>query len=369
MLVKGRLGSAGEIELEKKETIPVENPERWQFKPGSPSWLAGVYGDVGVNGDTSHISLGVDTILRHVDFTAAFEGEARKGRFGIENGFLYLGLSDNVGTGGMLSSVDVQVNEYLIDFSLSWRVVDTPRGWLDLLLGTRYTNLYQEIALHRNDDSIEAESARLVDAASDQIRDRLLGILSNGRFRERIRAAVDARLSDDLEILEGRKPVLPIGPLGAAAADRLKARIRSIIEERAAQIASSLRGRARMSEAEVRRRVDASKADLERAISRTLKRTLGSTYSKSNDWFDPYIGFRARYNLSNAFYLTGRGDIGGFGVGSDLTWQVYGALGCQLSKRVFAEAGYRCLFVNYRHDGLIYEVYTRGAQLTLGILF
>ncbi|MDB6155948.1 MAG: hypothetical protein JWL90_4401, partial [Chthoniobacteraceae bacterium] len=79
LLVKGRLGRAGEIELEKKEAIPVDNPERWQFKPGSPSWLAGVYGDVGVNGDTSHISLEVDTILRHVDFTAAFEGEARKG--------------------------------------------------------------------------------------------------------------------------------------------------------------------------------------------------------------------------------------------------------------------------------------------------
>ena len=64
-----------------------------------------------------------------------------------------------------------------------------------------------------------------------------------------------------------------------------------------------------------------------------------------------------------------RGDVGGFGVGSDLTWQVEGSLGLQVTKNIWAEAGYRALGVDYEADGLIYDTITHGAQVTLGLSF
>ena len=73
--------------------------------------------------------------------------------------------------------------------------------------------------------------------------------------------------------------------------------------------------------------------------------------------------------MNDKFYLTGKGDIGGFGVGSDLTWTAEAALGCQLSSRIFTEVGYRAIGVDYEGDSLIYDVVTHGAQVTLGITF
>ncbi len=246
-LILGALPSrAGEVRVEKQVSLEQE----WEFKLEVPSWLAGVYGDIGVNGNTSHVGIGVGKILQHLDFTAAFEAEARKGRFGFESSFLYLGASDNIGTGGLLSSVDAEVSQYLAGMSVSWRVIDTPRGWLDLLVGTRYVNLYQQVALHPDNEEIAEASSRLVESAGDRIEERLLGVISEGRFRERIRNEVEARLSRGLDLLEGRKPEIPVGPLGAAVADRLRERIRDLLEARAARIASSQRTRAGMSAAE-----------------------------------------------------------------------------------------------------------------------
>ncbi len=55
--------------------------------------------------------------------------------------------------------------------------------------------------------------------------------------------------------------------------------------------------------------------------------------------------------------------------GSRITCQIYGALGCQLARNLYAEAGYRYLYVDYRHDGFIYDVSTGGAQVTMEINF
>jgi hypothetical protein len=45
------------------------------------------------------------------------------------------------------------------------------------------------------------------------------------------------------------------------------------------------------------------------------------------------IGVRGRYNLSKAFYLTAQTDIGGFEIGSDIAWQGYAAVGCQVTRK------------------------------------
>ena len=71
------------------------------------------------------------------------------------------------------------------------------------------------------------------------------------------------------------------------------------------------------------------------------------TLSRDKDWVDPIIGGRFHMSLSERWLLSLRGDIGGFGVGSDLTWNVAAHLGYRLSERTTLAFGYRHLDIDY----------------------
>jgi hypothetical protein len=55
--------------------------------------------------------------------------------------------------------------------------------------------------------------------------------------------------------------------------------------------------------------------------------------------------------------------IGGFGAGSDLTWDVLAAAGYQWNDRFSLVAGYRALGVDYDKDGFVYDVVQHGPIL------
>ena len=79
-----------------------------------------------------------------------------------------------------------------------------------------------------------------------------------------------------------------------------------------------------------------------------------------------------RFNLNKAFYLTAESDVGGFGIGSDIAWQGYAALGCQLTRLIYAEAGYRYLYDDFRDESandFLYQLSLHGAQITVGLKF
>lgn len=69
------------------------------------------------------------------------------------------------------------------------------------------------------------------------------------------------------------------------------------------------------------------------------------------DWVDPFVGARVRHQLAAGQEVVLRGDIGGFGVGSDFSWQVIGAYNWQIcvTDRVTFDGfvGYRALSVDY----------------------
>ena len=69
--------------------------------------------------------------------------------------------------------------------------------------------------------------------------------------------------------------------------------------------------------------------------------------SGSVDWLDPFIGLRMRHALGPGQKLTVRGDIGGFGIGSDLTWQALATYEFQIRTNLDAYVGYRALSVDY----------------------
>jgi len=57
------------------------------------------------------------------------------------------------------------------------------------------------------------------------------------------------------------------------------------------------------------------KAQLASRVANILTGQLNRSLSFYDDWFDPVIGVRGRYNPSKACYLTTETYIGGFGIG------------------------------------------------------
>ena len=107
-------------------------------------------------------------------------------------------------------------------------------------------------------------------------------------------------------------------------------------------------------------------------VANSLTGQLNRSFSFYDDWLDPVIGLRGRFNLNKAFYLTAESDVGGFGIGSDIAVQAYGALGCQLTRHIYSEVGYRYLYDDFRDESandFLYQLSLHGLQITAGINF
>ena len=127
----------------QQEPIAIEQPpaktaEPWQIAVGGPGWLAGVSGTTGFHGINSNVDVGIGQILKHINVIYSLSGEVRKGRYGVLGDLLY--LNAQAGTGersGLVSKVDLGLQQFLGEFFGSYRVIEGPRGWLDLLAGFR----------------------------------------------------------------------------------------------------------------------------------------------------------------------------------------------------------------------------------------
>ena len=67
----------------------------------------------------------------------------------------------------------------------------------------------------------------------------------------------------------------------------------------------------------------------------------------SESWFDPTIGLRYVAPLSEKWVFSGAVDIGGAGVGSDLTWYWSANIAYRMTPRTQFYAGYRYIYFDY----------------------
>ena len=86
-------------------------------------------------------------------------------------------------------------------------------------------------------------------------------------------------------------------------------------------------------------------------------------------WIDPVVGLRTRTYLTDWLFVPIRGDIGGFGANSELTWQAFAGLGFQISRWAAIIAGYRSLGYNYDQANFEYNVNTHGPLLGFEVSF
>jgi hypothetical protein len=374
--IVGRI-SAGSLELQPKEMAPptITQSEPWQFTIAAPGWMAGMDGTIGVRGVNADIDIGFDQILQHLDMIFAARAEARKGPFGIYGEVIYIGLSDGAQINGLVNNIHAQVDMTLVDGALSWRLVNQPHWSLDLAAGTHYTNVYEKLELHSDPIAIQQASERFVNDIAEDLRDRLNHDISKGEFidalKDSIRSVIASRIGDRLEDNQ-RHPNIPIGPLGGRIRQEIAQRVENLIEKEKAALearidALHLRGEARR--AEVQRAVNAAKARIANQVALRLNKSLSQTKSKDDFWFDPYVGLRGRYNFNKTYYTGVRGEIGGFGVGADLMWEVEAVVGINLTRSIFTEIGYRALGGNFEENNFRFETVMHGPQITTGITF
>jgi len=368
---------AGSMELAPKEVAPptITQSEPWQFTIAVPGWLASMNGTIGVRGVNADIDVPVTEVLQHLDMIFAARAEAQKGPFGIYGEVIYIGLSDNTQINGLINNIHEQVDLTLVDGALSWRLFNQPRWSLDFAAGTHYTNVYERLELHNDPAAIQRASEQFVNDIAADLRERLDQDISNSEFLQILKSTIKeniiSRIGDRLEDHE-RHPNIPIGPLGG----RIRQKIANIVEDfidlkldalRARIDALHLRGEARR--AAVARAVNAAKAQIANQLASTLDAKLGQTLSRDDYWFDPYVGLRARYNFNKTYYTAVRGEIGGFGVGADLMWEVETVVGINLTRSIFTEIGYRALGGNFEDNGFRFDTVMHGPQITTGITF
>jgi hypothetical protein len=107
-------------------------------------------------------------------------------------------------------------------------------------------------------------------------------------------------------------------------------------------------------------------------ISTEIRGPFGREPSGTVDWWDPIIGARWMLPIGeSAWAFNLRGDIGGFGVGSDFAWQLFPYFSWQFGERGSMQAGYRAISMDYDEGGgageFRYDVVTQGPQL--GVTF
>ena len=230
----------------------------WHFEASIPGWFSGIEGDVGILGRQAHFQQKFADIIRHLDFMAALDLDARKGRWLFQSSLLYVKTSETVQPSGpvggsILNSAKFSMKQWIIEGDIGYRVVDQSDFTLDAFVGARVTSL------------------------------------SGSLFFD----------------LRGQAQALFGNP----------------------------------------------------------------TVNSSKTWVDPIIGLAAKKKINDTVSVFAKGDIGGFGAASDLTWQAAAGFEFQLSKSCFLALDYRALGVDYKSGGFKWDTVTHGPELVLGLRF
>ncbi len=399
------------------------NADEWQFEAAPYGWMIGLSGDVGVGGVSTEIDYSFADVVERLDAAFLLTLQARKDRwmFVIDGLFLQVGGEGGL-PGPIEARADVTMQVGILEGGIGYRIIDLPNLSVDLFGGLRWMSLETEIEASATHSAIEEFSRNLssellslagssarsklgasAPAVADSVRDELLNVRQTletaveakaaqakadiqsraASVKAEIRSKVEARVGEILSQLPGGGANLPTsGPIRARIRELVDAVVAARGEETLAEIeamksetvsrinerkaALKEQAQERIAAAKARARGKASKAvkqaekKLAEAIAGKVNGYFPNKTEASKNWLDPIVGLRARLALAEWAYLGAYGDIGGFGIGSDLTWQAAGFLGFQLSRGFALECGYRHLFVDYQSDDFLFRTETSG---------
>lgn len=361
----------------------------WEFSMSIPGWMAGLEGDIGIAGlKPVHVDLPFTKLVPHLDMIAALAVEAQHERWG----FFIAGVYEKLGVNGdpsgpLLDSVKVDVKMALAEAGVAYRLWEGKRGYFDLLAGARYFYMGSSMNFNVDSSGVDAASQFLAESAVNRVTgaverevSELLPELKSS-VSGKITSGANSKIQEQVGRILAQYPRLPdvIGAINGADGPVSDA-LRELIAAKVAEKQAGLSGAAAAVSAEVAAAKARAKSKLRSAVRRAehnlankiasaIKKAVPSKVSGSKSWVDPFVGFRARYNFTDKLYAMTRADIGGFGVGSDLAWQAYGALGWQFNRHWSTELGYRHLAEDYKSGGFVFDAALAGAYLGITYKF
>ena len=102
-------------------------------------------------------------------------------------------------------------------------------------------------------------------------------------------------------------------------------------------------------------------------------KTIGLRVDQDETWVDPLVGLTLRTPPDRFLQLRLYSEIGGFGVGSNFTWQAFPTVGLRLAPGFALEFGYRWLDIDYESgdgsDRFAYDMLTQGPVLGMAFKF
>jgi predicted porin len=387
--------SAGTHEDSAVAPITTTLSSEWQFRVEPYGWLPGLDGSTGVSPIVADVNYSFSDIFDNLDMAACLQFEARHDRWGfIADGF-YAKLGGSGGTPGPLyDDVSIDIKQFIGELSVAYRVYESPHGFVDVYGGLRYNGFSVDVDASLNPAGIQSVS----DSASERIV-TALGERAQAFVQPKVaaykagtaakRAAIEAQVrsaieseADDRVKRDLEKQLIQIRRDGGIdARDIASNRIIRAVKAERLELARSA---AQLEVAQLRAKVDTSlqslvtkaksrvaqgEQRLAAAINQQLTNRLPTSASADKDWVDPIIGVRAQWNINDRWFLAGKSDIGGFGVGSDLVWTIQGTFGYNFTKNVSAELGYRYMHTDYEDGAFVYDMAEAGLYTGLNIKF
>jgi len=81
----------------------------------------------------------------------------------------------------------------------------------------------------------------------------------------------------------------------------------------------------------------------------------GVSLAPEKTFADPIAALRINAPIADRWSLLTYADVGGFGVGSEVTWQAAVTANYRATENLILSAGYRHLYLDYRDGGTVFE--------------
>lgn len=91
--------------------------------------------------------------------------------------------------------------------------------------------------------------------------------------------------------------------------------------------------------------------------------------TKKEDWLDPVLGFHTLTRFDESLAFDFAADVGGFGVGSDLTYEFLPSLSYSFDDTWSVKLGYRWMDTDYEDSDFVYDMVQSGWIVGFGIAF
>jgi hypothetical protein len=113
--------------------------------------------------------------------------------------------------------------------------------------------------------------------------------------------------------------------------------------------------------------------ELDTSVDLSLGGVPAGSLGNNHAWVDPIVGVRYHGQFGEHWSVNARGDVGGFGVGSEFAWNASALVGYHFNSCCAAQLGYRALSVNFASgsgtDRLAYDLTMAGPIIGVSFAF